>query len=145
MLTTRAAMPGVPSRSAASTASPTSEPVAISVTASRRRGLAQHVARRAAASRGAKSAGRSSTAVFWRQSAISVGPSLRSSASPHAAAVSRPSAGRTTSRLGIARSAARCSTGWCVGPSSPTKMQSCVNTHTTGSFMSADSRIAGRA
>ena len=29
------------------------------------------------------------------------------------------SAGRNTSRLGIARSAARCSTGWWVGPSSP--------------------------
>ena len=28
--------------------------------------------------------------------------------------------------VGIARSAARCSTDWCVGPSSPKPMESCV-------------------
>ena len=66
-------------------------------------------------------------------------------ANPHAAAVSRPSAGRMTMRFGIVRIAARCSTGSCVGPSSPTKMLSCVNTHTHGRPMSADRRMAGRA
>ena len=45
-----------------------------------------------------------------------------------AAAVSLASAGRTTSRPGIARSAARCSIGWWVGPSSPRPMESWVQT-----------------
>jgi len=46
----------------------------------------------------------------------------------HATDVSFASAGRTTSRPGIARSAARCSIGWCVGPSSPSPIESCVHT-----------------
>ena len=45
----------------------------------------------------------------------------------------------------MSRSAAACSTGWCVGPSSPTPMESCVSTYTTRSPMSADIRMAGRA
>ena len=45
-----------------------------------------------------------------------------------ACAVSFASAGRTTDRLGIARSAERCSIGWCVGPSSPRPIESCVQT-----------------
>jgi transketolase len=36
------------------------------------------------------------------------------------------SAGRTTRSPGMARSEARCSIGWCVGPSSPTPTESCV-------------------
>jgi hypothetical protein len=36
--------------------------------------------------------------------------------------------GRITSSPGMARSEGRCSTGWCVGPSSPTPIESCVNT-----------------
>ena len=43
-----------------------------------------------------------------------------------AAAHSSPSAGLTKSRLGMSRSAQKCSTGWCVGPSSPRKRLSCV-------------------
>ena len=43
-------------------------------------------------------------------------------------AVSLASAGRTTASRGIARSAARCSTGWWVGPSSPRPIESCVQT-----------------
>jgi nucleoside-diphosphate-sugar epimerase len=45
-----------------------------------------------------------------------------------AAAVSTASAGRMTSVFGRARKCARCSTGWCVGPSSPIPMESCVST-----------------
>ena len=45
----------------------------------------------------------------------------------------------------MARSDASCSTGWCVGPSSPTPIESCVKTWTTGISMSAESRIAPRA
>jgi len=49
-----------------------------------------------------------------------------------------------TRRPGMARRAARCSMGWCVGPSSPTPMLSCVKTYTTGSSISAARRIDGR-
>jgi hypothetical protein len=45
-----------------------------------------------------------------------------------ASATSLASAGRKTIRPGMARSDATCSTGWCVGPSSPTPMESCVKT-----------------
>ena len=48
-----------------------------------------------------------------------VGPSRRAIATRHASTVSAASAGRRTTRLGMARSMARCSTGWWVGPSSP--------------------------
>ena len=53
-------------------------------------------------------------------------------------------AGRMTVRPGIARSAARCSTGWCVGPSSPSATESWVYTHTDGRPVSADRRIEPR-
>ena len=48
-----------------------------------------------------------------------------------AAAVSLASAGRITRRPGMARIAASCSTGWCVGPSSPTPTESCDHTNAT--------------
>ena len=44
----------------------------------------------------------------------------------------------------MARSDTICSTGWWVGPSSPTPIESWVNTWMTGSSISADSRIAPR-
>ena len=50
--------------------------------------------------------------------------------------VSFASPGRTYQRFGIARSAMWCSTGWCVGPSSPTPTESCVHTQTTGRCIS---------
>ena len=59
-------------------------------------------------------------------SAKAVGCSVCASANSQASAVSLASAGRSASRLGIARSAASCSTGWCVGPSSPRPIESCV-------------------
>ena len=40
--------------------------------------------------------------------------------------LTRASAGRITVRFGIARSAARCSIGWWVGPSSPRPIESWV-------------------
>ena len=55
-----------------------------------------------------------------------------------------PSAGRNTVSPGIARSESSCSIGWCVGPSSPTKIESCVNTKIDFCFISAASRIEGR-
>jgi hypothetical protein len=37
-----------------------------------------------------------------------------------------------------------CSTGWCVGPSSPSPIASCVKTQSTGSSISAESRSGRR-
>ncbi len=88
---------------------------------------------------------RSSTGRFWRERISRTGPSTSSStATRHASAVSAASEGRITVRFGIARSAAMCSTGWWVGPSSPSAIESCEKTHSVGRFMSADRRIAGR-
>ena len=42
--------------------------------------------------------------------------------------------------FGVARSVASCSIGWCVGPSSPTPIESCVNTKVLGIRMIAASR-----
>ncbi|SKU52822.1 Uncharacterised protein [Mycobacteroides abscessus subsp. abscessus] len=66
----------------------------------------------------------------WRVSAKPTGPVLdwRSRTVAQAYAVSFASPGRTTERLGMARRAARCSTGWWVGPSSPRPIESCVQT-----------------
>jgi len=71
-------------------------------------------------------AGFNETALAWRQ----------------ASAVSLKPAGRTTSTFGVARSWASCSIGWCVGPSSPTPIESCVKTKVDGMCMIAASRIA---
>ncbi|MDT4890738.1 hypothetical protein FQZ97_1276470 [compost metagenome] len=65
-------------------------------------------------------------------------------ATAQATAVSAVSAGRQTSRLGIRRRLAACSTDWCVGPSSPRPMESCVNTWITRCFISAAMRMALR-
>ena len=61
--------------------------------------------------------------------------------SRQASAVSLEPAGRTTSRFGVARSVASCSIGWCVGPSSPRPIESCVKTKIDGRCISAASRI----
>ena len=63
----------------------------------------------------------------------------------HASAISFASPGRITISPGIGRSDARCSTGWCIGPSSTTPIESWVNTWITGISMLADRRIAARA
>ena len=47
--------------------------------------------------------------------------------------------------FGIARSDARISTGWWVGPFLPTPMESWLKTNFTGSPISAAMRIAGRS
>jgi hypothetical protein len=68
----------------------------------------------------------SSVGRFCRERMSAVGPVLRLIAWMYAAAVSSASPGRMTSRLGIMRSDDTVSTGWCVGPSSPTPIESCV-------------------
>ena len=57
-----------------------------------------------------------------------VGPCVCESASRQASAVSAASQGRIMRMRGMARSEARASTGWCVGPSSPRPTESCVQT-----------------
>jgi len=52
--------------------------------------------------------------------------------------------GRQTSRFGIRRNDGACSTAWCVGPSSPSPIESCVNTWMTPWFISAAMRTALR-
>jgi hypothetical protein len=46
--------------------------------------------------------------------------------------------------FGIARSAASCSMGWCVGPSSPKPIESCVKIKIEGVSIKAANRMAGR-
>ena len=46
----------------------------------------------------------------------------------HASTTSLASAGRSVMSPGMLRNATSCSTGWCVGPSSPTPIESCVKT-----------------
>ena len=55
-----------------------------------------------------------------------IAPSARLKAAAKAAAVSSASAGRMTSRFGMTRRPLTVSTGWWVGPSSPTPTLSCV-------------------
>ena len=62
----------------------------------------------------------------------------------HAATVSLASAGLMTMKFGMALSEARCSTGWCVGPSSPTAMLSWVKTKMEWTFIKAATRREGR-
>ena len=85
------------------------------------------------------------TGTFWRVRTRATGWWVRSIATRQASATSFASAGRITSRPGIARSEASCSTGWWVGPSSPRPIESWVKRWITGSSISAESRIAGRA
>ncbi len=59
----------------------------------------------------------------WRVRIRAVGPS-RSMATRRAWADSLASAGRITRSPGMARMAASCSTGWWVGPSSPSPTES---------------------
>ena len=87
---------------------------------------------------------RSNTGTFCRVRHSPAGPFGRSRMARQATAVSLASAGLTTSRPGMARSAHRCSTGWWVGPSSPRPMESCVQMKVDGSLDSAASRTAPR-
>ena len=80
----------------------------------------------------------------WRESSNADGRVPSETADAQARAVSAPSHGRHTSRFGISRRAAACSTDWWVGPSSPSPMLSWVSTWMTRRFMSAPIRIALR-
>ena len=120
--TTAASMPSLASRPRASTARPTSEPVARMVTS---RALPAVSARTYAplAQRFSSVWAVRRFATDCRVSASNDGASPERTASSQHSAVSTPSAGRNTLRLGMARRLASCSTGWCVGPSSPRPME----------------------
>jgi hypothetical protein len=64
--------------------------------------------------------------------------------SRHASATSFASPGRMVISPGMARSDARCSIGWCVGPSSPTPIESCVKMWIVGISMIEASRSGAR-
>ena len=70
----------------------------------------------------------SRTAGSGARARASSGPSLRSIAAAQATAVSTVSQGRQTSMPGSGAGWTTCSTDWCVGPSSPRPMESCVKT-----------------
>jgi hypothetical protein len=89
-------------------------------------------------------ADRATNGEFWRDSIRHEGPSRRSTASIHACAVSTVSQGRQTVMPGMRRRLAVCSTAWCVGPSSPRPMESCVKTKMLRSFISDAMRRALR-
>ena len=55
------------------------------------------------------------------------------------------SAGRSVSTFGVARRLISASTGWCVGPSSPRPIESCVAIQITGKCESAEMRTAPAA
>ena len=82
--------------------------------------------------------------VLARQHQARSGRGCAASANFQPATVSFASAGRNTWRFGIARSAIRCSTGWWVGPSSPSPTESCVQTKIAGWLLSDASRTGGR-
>lgn len=81
---------------------------------------------------------------FWRLKIRQLGPFWRAMAAAQATAVSVVSAVRQTSMFGIRRRLATCSIDWCVGPSSPRPMESCVKTNSERSFISAAMRSALR-
>ena len=68
----------------------------------------------------------------------------RASAISQHSAASTASAGRSVSMFGMARSEARYSTGWCVGPLRPMPMESWLNTNSAGSPIMAAMRMAAR-
>ena len=120
-LTTRAATPS-PGEQPPAPRRPreTSEPVAIRITSGcpRRRRARSAVARRR------RAAGQDRQRLPREQQRHR--PAL--SSRPARPRPSRSRRGRITRGCGIARSEAACSTGWCVGPSSPTPMLSWVKT-----------------
>jgi hypothetical protein len=140
MDTTRTGRPCASSSCCAAIASATSEPVAM-ITRARPRGR-QHVA--------AAHDGRTLRGVAWLGRQVLARQQQRAWAVAAVAARGPgrgglgASQGRQTSSPGIRRRLAACSTGWCVGPSSPRPMLSCVNTCTTRCFISAAMRMALR-
>ncbi len=133
--TTRALTPSAFNCSRASTAICSSEPVAMKITSGEPFGAsARTYAPLATCLAAAKvsplatSSPRSNTGMFCRVRAMPAGPLRRSRTVFQAQATSFASPGRTMSRPGIARSAASCSTGWWVGPSSPSATESWVHT-----------------
>mmetsp|Transcript_41834 Transcript_41834/g.97989 ORF Transcript_41834/g.97989 Transcript_41834/m.97989 type:complete len:208 (-) Transcript_41834:1535-2158(-) len=115
-----------PSSAAASTAIESSEPAPIMIASSSAVSLTIVYAPILVPARLSAAGILASTGRFWRERMSAVGPVLRSIEWTYAAAVSSASPGRITSRLGMRRRDETVSTGWWVGPSSPTPIESCV-------------------
>ena len=143
--TTRTAMPSLASASRAPIARRTSEPVAMMTTRVAPGGpVARARSRRARCRRSARrrAAGRAGSAA--RKSGTTGRPALDRRASTRPPF--RPC--RTGARRPCRESGAgwrACSTDWCVGPSSPRPIESCVKTKIERGFISAAMRSALRA
>ena len=87
---------------------------------------------------------RSIVAMACRESTSTTGSCLICMMTFHASTTSLGSPGRIVITPGMARSEARCSIGWCVGPSSPTPIESCVKMKIDGISMMAARRIGVR-
>ena len=81
---------------------------------------------------------------FWREKMSTTGDLGVVMAMRQASVLSLASAGRSTTILGMMRRASTCSTGWWVGPSSPSPMLSWVNTNVAVLSARAVRRIAAR-
>ena len=66
------------------------------------------------------------------------------SATSHDSDVSIVSQGLNTIKFGVDLNMDRCSMGWCVGPSSPSPIESCVNTYITLTPIRADNLMPAR-
>ena len=87
--------------------------------------VGEHVGAAAQARGGARARCGRSSGTFWRESDEAArAPAILEDPAPTPRTHSFASAGRITVSFGIARIAARCSTGWWVGPSSPTATES---------------------
>ena len=138
METTLTPRPEPESLDAASRATVTSLPVPMMTTSSGRSESASTYPPQATAPQSVVPA---STGTSCRVRSRAVGPSA-SMAAFHAPTVSLASAGRKTSRPGMTRSAATCSTGWWVGPSSPTPTESWLQTKMLRARLRAARRTA---
>ena len=129
METTRAAMSSAASASAAATAYWTSEPVPIKITSGvPSASLRTYAPLPTPLVSAYPSAPRATIGRFCRLRIKPAGRSLFFRICAQQAVVSFASIGRTTSRPGMVRRAERCSIGWWVGPSSPSPIESWVQT-----------------
>mmetsp|Transcript_52932 Transcript_52932/g.137943 ORF Transcript_52932/g.137943 Transcript_52932/m.137943 type:complete len:225 (+) Transcript_52932:281-955(+) len=86
---------------------------------------------------------RSSVGNAWRDKTTAAGSCVRVMITFHISSTSLASQGRNVNKPGTERNAARCSIGWCVGPSSPTPIESWVKIQMHGISIIEAIRIGG--
>ncbi len=140
--TTAASIPPLASSARAASAAPSSEPLAISVACRTPEAASatRYPPRATALLPGAARTAAWATA----ESRITLGPSAWRSASSRHSAASTAQPGRNTSRPGIARRLASCSSGWSIGLEATADSPSSVSSCTTWQPVRAARRSAGR-